>query len=193
MSRWATRLLLALLLCANGCDSNTATAPTNTGGSPGSSADTVSGRAASGSSRDQEALPEASFDIVVGTGRNTYMPLSDGDTLYLELGHQGLQHALVSVRALDLAQDRYVVDFKLIRDDGVTISEPARVRLPFKEMADGSGAELLGYTLVVADPALGVGHDGVLRVTVEGPEGGIAVDERNVSVEWAPSDWDPDA
>ena len=98
MSRWATRLLLALLLCANGCDGDTATAPTHTGGYLGSSADTASGRSASESRREREALPEATFDILVGTGRNTYMPLSDGDTLYLELGHQGLQHALVSVQ-----------------------------------------------------------------------------------------------
>jgi len=136
--------------------------------------------------------PEASFGVVLGTGRNRLMPLSDGDVLYLELGHQGLQHVLVSIRLSGLPQDRYVVDFQLIRDDGIAVSEPARVRLPFVALSDGSGVELLGYTLVVVEPALGIGRDAVLRVSVEGPNGEFGRDERRVRVEWAPHGWNPD-
>ena len=142
---------------------------------------------------DRALVSEASFEATLGTGRETYMPLVDGDTLFLELGHQGLQHVLVSIRLHGLPQDRYTVDLLLIREDGVAVSEPAHVRLPFALMADESGVELLGYTLVVVDPVLGVGHDALLRIAVEGPEGDVAVDERNVHVEWAPEDWNPDA
>ena len=142
---------------------------------------------------DSTLVSEATFEATLGTGRETYMPLDDGDTLFLELGHQGLQHVLVSIRLHGLPQDRYTVDLVLVREDGVAVSEPAHVRLPFALMADESGVELLGYTLVVVDPVLGVGHDALLRIAVEGPEGDIAVDERNVHVEWAPEDWNPDA
>lgn len=141
---------------------------------------------------DAATIPDAPFDVLVGTGRETYVPIVDGDTMFLELGHQGLQHVLVSIRLLGLPEDRYFVDFQLVRNDGVAVSEPSRVRVPFSEMPDGSGSELLGYTLVVADPELGVGHDGVLRVAVEGPEGNVAMDERAVHVEWAPEGWNPD-
>ena len=142
---------------------------------------------------DLSALPEAPFDVFIGTGRETFVPLMDGQTLFLELGHQGLQHVLVSIRVQGLPQDRYVVDFQLTRDDGVAISEPARLRLPFKEIPDEEGVELLGYTLVVGEPSLGVGQSGTLRATVEDPDGLIAADERSVNIEWAPEGWNPDA
>ena len=137
--------------------------------------------------------PLASFTVTLGTGRKRHVSLVDGDTLYLELGHQGLQHVLVSIRGDGLAQDRHRVEFTLTRADGVAVSQPANVSLPFAALPDGSGAQLLGYQLVIVDPALGVGHSAVLRVGVHGPEDELAVDERTVQLQWAPDGWDPDA
>ena len=187
MRLWAIWTVLAVLLCVAGCSDDAAERPGAASGEPVFEADAFSGSVA-----DAMTGPDAPFDLTVGTGRNTHMPLSDGDTLHLELGHQGLQHVLVSIQLVGLPQDRYPVDFQLIRNDGVAVSEPTRVRLPFIATQDGSGAELLGYTLVVLEPALGVGHDAVLRVAVEGPEGGVVADQREVHVEWAPEGWDPD-
>ena len=191
-----TRLMLCLLLCVEGCD-----------GEPQSNLSSAQERGQRGAQQLSElrqsagrsdtialgALPEASFDVHLGTGRETHMPPMDGDTLHLELGHQGLQHVLVSIQLSRLPQGRYYVDFILVRGDGVAISEPARVGLPFSAISGGDGVELLGYTLVVVDPALGVGHDAVLRVLVEGPDDEVGADQRSVHVEWAPEGWDPDA
>lgn len=132
------------------------------------------------------------FDVVVGTGRQTFVPLNGKDTLYLEQGSQGLQHVLVSIRIDGLPQARYAVDFSLVRNDGVAVSEPAWVKVPFASQSDGIGVELLGYQLVVADPALGVEQDGVLRIEVEGPDGTRGSDERAVHIAWAPVGWEPD-
>jgi len=182
----AARLLISLLLCVAGCGAETPTEATQN-----SNATELSSNGEKGTG--SPTLSNASFDVNLGTGRNTYMPLVNGDTLHLELGHQGLQHVLVSIRLMGLPKARYSVDFLLVRDDGVNVTEPVRVRLPFNSMSDGMGVQLLGYTLVIVEPALGVGHDAVLRVAVEGPEGEIAVDERSVRVEWASDGWNPDA
>jgi len=196
MMNWIAPVLLSSLLLGFGCGGDSSSEAIDTPLSPEESADPVLGSEASAGLIDEfdaATIPDAPFDMILGTGRETYVPIVDGETLFLELGHQGLQHVLVSVRLFGLPQDRYFVDFQLVRNDGVTVSEPAYVRVPFNDMADGSGAELLGYTLVVADPELAVSHDAVLRVAVEGPEGGIVMDEREVHVEWAPEDWNPDA
>ena len=195
MSQWGARWALAALLCAAGCADD----PADTS-DVAQDAQLVSDGATAGESDtsseteiDTANLPQASFEVTLGTGRKTHMPLADGDTLHLELGHQGLQHVLVSIRLDGLPQARYDVDFLLLRDDGVAIAGPTQIRLPFVGMPDGSGAELFGYTLVVMEPDLGVGHDALLSVAVEGPEGDVAMDERSVHVEWAPEGWDPDA
>jgi len=196
MMNWIVPVLLSTLLFGAGCGGDSGPEATDMPPSPEGSTDSVVDSEASAGLIDEfdaATIPDAPFDMILGTGRETYVPIVDGDTLYLELGHQGLQHVLVSVQLLGLPQDRYYVDFQLVRNDGVTVSEPAYVRVPFNHMADESGAELLGYTLVVADPDLAVGHDAVLRVAVEGPEGGVAMDERKVHVEWAPEGWNPDA
>ena len=196
MNRWASRLLCGVLFGVVGCADDTAvdaSAPASHATESPISPTEDAAEAAGLDERDEQNSSEASFDVIVGTGRDTHVPIDEGDTVYLELGHQGLQHVLVSLRLIGLEQARYVVDFTLIRDDGVSVSEPSRVRLPFSALPDGSGVELLGYTLVVADPALGVGHDAVLRVAVDGPDGEVATDERRVHVEWAPEGWDPDA
>ena len=192
--RAATFFLGALFFWANGCGGDTSLEAPDAATSTERITDEASASSqALNDDMELTALPEASFDVILGTGRETYVPIVNGETMYLELGNQGLQHVLVSIRLPGLPQDRYLVDFRLVRNDGVAVSEPARVRLPFNMMPDGSGVELLGYTLVVAEPSLGVGHDGVLRVTVEGPDEEVAADERNVHVEWAPVDWNPDA
>ena len=192
MSAWTARTIVCALLCMFGCSSDAAVESLDSGANAGWADDTEGAEALVRPGGDMSARSNAPFDVLMGTGRQRYMPLFDEDIMYLELGHQGLQHVLVSIRLMGLPQGRYVVDFQLVREDAGAVSEPARVRLPFTELSDGSGAELLGYTLVVADPVLGVGHDAVLRVAVEGPDGGIGMAERRVHVEWAPDGWNPD-
>ena len=188
-------MALAALLCAAGCADDAAeisdvSLDTQLVADAGPAAENDT---SSGVELDTVNLPEASFDVTLGTGRTTHKPLADGDTLHLELGHQGLQHVRVSSRLGGLPQARYDVDFLLLRDDGVAVAGPTRIRLPFIGMPDESGAELFGYTLVVMEPELGVGHSALLSVAVEGPAGDGAMDERSVQVEGAPEGWDPDA
>ena len=190
--RVTTFFLNAFVYLASGCGGDTTQKAQETANSTALPMDDARSLQTLADGMELTALPEASFDVILGTGRETYVPIVNGETMYLERGNQGLQHVLVSIRLPGLPQDRYLVDFQLVRNDGVPVSEPARVRLPFNTMADGSGVELLGYTLVVADPALGVGYDGVLRVTVEGPDDEVAAYQRNIHVEWAPVDWNPD-
>ena len=192
MKEWTAQAIVCALLCTLGCGSDAAVESLDSGANAGRADYMVGAEVSMRPGGDMSARSNAPFDVLMGTGRQRYMPLFDGDIMYLELGHQGLQHVLVSIRLMGLPQGRYVVDFQLVREDAVAVSEPARVRLPFAELSDGSGAELLGYTLVVADPVLGVGHDAILRVAIEGPEGGIGMAERRVHVEWAPDGWNPD-
>jgi len=193
--RTAFLALLVALLVAPACDDATPGPSPNDASSSmaDGAADAVSVGPDAGIDVEPEVAPVPSFDVTLGTGRNSHVALADGDILYLEYGNQGLQHVLVSIRIADLPQARYRVDFSLVRDDGVAISEPAWVRVPFAAVPDGAGVELTGYQLVVIDPALGIGRNATLRVVVEGPDGGLGWDERGVRVEWAPDGWDPDA
>lgn len=136
---------------------------------------------------------ENAFEIELGTGRETFQPLDDGDTIYLEAGFQGAQHVLASVRVA-LPEGRYLSDFTLVRADGTQLSEPSRVRVPYAESAP-EGAALLGYRVVVGNDEVdnAVGEDATLQVVVEDADGGAALDERDVHVEWAPEGWNPDA
>lgn len=132
----------------------------------------------------------APFTVELGTGRTAFRPVAGDDTLYMENGLQGLQHVLVSLRVVGLDEGRYLTDFALTRDDGLVVSYPAQVRLPFA-LAD-DGVELLGYQLVVREPDAIAGFSGRVRASVEGAGGEVDADERAVQVEWAPEGWDPD-
>lgn len=134
------------------------------------------------------------FDVELGTGRDIFRPLDNGDTLYLERGFQGLQHVLISVRAADLEEARYRVTFSLTRTrDDEVVSEPAVVRLPFEALRDGEGVQIVGYQLVVRAPDEAVGEEAVVRIEMEGDDDELSTDARTVDVDWAPDDWDPDA
>jgi hypothetical protein len=142
-----------------------------------------------------DAGPSSDFPIELGSGRETFQALDDGATLYLERGFQGAQHVLSSVRIEGPASGRYLTTLDLVRDDGTQLSEPSSVSLPYAELDDGSGAELLGYRLVVGNDAVedAIGRDAKVSVVVEVPDVGSAYDERRVHLEWAPDGWDPDA
>jgi hypothetical protein len=147
----------------------------------------------SSSEPDAGAPLPSDFPLELGTGRETFQPLADGDTVYLEAGFQGLQHVLASVRSDALAEGRYMTDFSLVHTDGTRLSEASRVRAPYADA--GGEVSLTGYRVVVGDDTVdaAVGAQAVLRVVVEDGEGGQAADERRVQVEWAPEGWDPDA
>ncbi len=141
---------------------------------------------------DDAGVP-APFEVEIGTGRETFKTLNDGDTLYLERGFQGLQHVLVSVRAPELEEARYLVDFSLTRTrDDEVVSEPSVVRLPF-EASSGAGVQITGYQLVIRDPDEAVGEEAVVRMVLENDNDEHSADARTVNVAWAPDGWDPDA
>ena len=143
-------------------------------------------------SGEGEGEGEPAFPVEIGSGRERFVALNDGETAFLERGFQGAQHVLVSVRLTGMPQDRYLVDFQLVRDDGLLLSEPSRVRVPFVETAEG--AEVTGYRLVVGNESLddALGASATLSATVEADEGS-ARDAREVEVELAPENYDPDA
>jgi hypothetical protein len=126
--------------------------------------------------------------IEVGTGR-AFIALEEGATLELVRGSQGSQHVFVSLRAWGLSPLTAQVELTLARaEDGVVVSAPYRLRLPFEP---GTGAEapatVESLLLVVPDPALAVDREVRLTATVRSESGALATDTRTAMLEWCSS------
>jgi len=138
---------------------------------------TADGGAPAGDAGSEPALVE------LGVGETSFEPVTDGDTVFLVHGFQGLQHVWVSLRTRGLDPDRATIELPLVRErDGSQGSEDYRARLSL--MGAGDFAEKLGLQLVVLQPDIVVGQDSVLRVQVTDRNEVSAAAEARVRVAW---------
>ena len=119
--------------------------------------------------------------LELGTGATAFEPISDGDTVALSRGVQGLQHVWVSLRLREVDPELAITELTLtrVRDDAM-VNEPFRARLAFELGTDG--AELIGAQLVVPDEDAALGEPLVLRARVEARDGGWAEAEARIDI-----------
>lgn len=121
--------------------------------------------------------------LELGTGAAVFEPVSDGQTLALSRGPQGLQHVYVSLRLYDVDPTLAITELSLTRDrDGVRVNEPFRVRLAYEMQPEG--LELIGAQLVTPDEDAAFGESLVLAARVEGRDGSWAEAQASVHVVW---------
>ena len=160
-SRFSVCLLVALSACSQ---------------SPGEDAG-VPERSDAGAPSDHEGVLE------LGTGDESFLPVSDDDLLGLSRGIQGLQHVYVSLRVREVDPELAITEIVLARQsDGVAVNEPFRVRLPY--VAQAERAELVGAQLVVPDEERVFGEPLVLTARIEDRHGAWAEASAQVRVVW---------
>lgn len=132
-----------------------------------------------------EPPPRQPPRIEVGTGRQ-FTALGPGATLELVRGSQGSQHVFVSLRAWELTPLTARVTLSLERaEDGLRVSSPHEVRLPFEAATTPDApAELEGLLLVVPDPAPALGREVRLTASIETESGERATDARSATLQW---------
>ena len=113
---------------------------------------------ASADAGSDDAAPDAGavgLALAVGTGaQGDFVPHEDGQTLRLQRGCQGSQHVFTSVRVNDAMGTRIVVGVRIVRvADGLLVSVPLELRLPFDPDAPPGVRQITGLTPVVEDPA----------------------------------------
>jgi len=93
--------------------------------------------------------------VTVGTGAlGEFVPHEDGQTLRLQRGCQGSQHVFTSVRVNGAAGARITVGVRIVRvSDGLLVSVPFELRLPFDADAPPGVRQITGLTPVIEDPA----------------------------------------
>jgi len=148
--------------------------PDDGGGSPGDD---------TGSAADADALPPPMGILELGTGVEAFEPITDGSTIGLTRGFQGLQHVWVSLRVREMDTDRAITELTLTREqDDVVVSDSFRVRIPFE--VHGGYAELLGIQLVTPDENAVLDEAVILSARVENRDGASAEADARFSVVW---------
>ena len=99
-------------------------------------------------------------------------------------GCQGSQHVWTSVRAWGLARQRAIVTLELTRARDELRVGQLQLRIDLAPFGDG--AEVLGLTLVVPDPAEALGEDLEMRLHVIDAADVEAELVRPVRIEWGP-------
>ncbi len=129
--------------------------------------------------------PSGAPSVEVGTGSDSFVAFSDGDTLDLITGCQGSQHIFVGLRARGLLPCGTILDLAVIRDrDQMIVSQPFNVRVSLRP-ADGTDyAEVYGLTLQVPDPSQALGEALTLRARVLAMDGMRAESIRPIRIEW---------
>ena len=125
---------------------------------------------------------ESTFDLTLGTGRDSFEPLEEGGVLILERGTQGLQHIYVSLRA-PIAEGLHLIDLSLTFNN-VRYSSPTRVNAPFLSVDGEDFTELVGQFVVVPEPSGVLDVPATLRAQVEPSGGGFAEVVQEVTVSW---------
>ena len=121
--------------------------------------------------------------LELGTGAAIFEPISDGDTVGLTRGPQGLQHVYVSLRLREVDPELAITELSLTRErDMVMVNEPFRARLAYEMPPEGP--ELIGAQLVTPDENAAFGETLLLAARVEGRDGSWAETQRTVHVVW---------
>lgn len=134
-----------------------------------------------------EPEPPPPLRLEVGTGRQQFTPLAEGDTLWLQRGCQNGQHVFVSLRAWGLPPDPVMVELSLTRtEDGQRVSPAYRVRYLFAQGTGDAPDELPGLLLLIPQPEPALGRTVRLSASVETDAGEFAEDARTGLLEWGP-------
>jgi hypothetical protein len=131
--------------------------------------------------------------LEIGTGDiGEFVPVADGETVYLVRGPQGGQHVWVSLRAERLHTRPGLIRLVFERErDMYAASIPFEVRLSFvDEVPLGADyTQISGLQLIVPEPADVLGEDMIIRARVAEDMTGGAMAESMVRVR---VEWDPD-
>ena len=129
------------------------------------------------------SVPEP--ELIVGSGETELSPLTDGETVELVRGHQGLQHIVIALRFTGMDPDSTTVELALRRvRDGQLVSDRYRVRLPFEAREDG-WFERPGILLVVPEPTDALGEELHLTARIENRADQTAETEAKLRIAWA--------
>lgn len=129
----------------------------------------------------EQSAPSGILEL--GVGYDAFAGVASDQSVGLTRGAQGLQHVWVAVRIRSMSPARAVVSLRLTRDnDGLVVSQPYRVRLPFS--THEGYAERVGMQLVVPDPNAVLGQYVTLSGEVENAEGVKAEAATHVLVFW---------
>ncbi|HYI01200.1 hypothetical protein [Hyalangium sp.] len=133
-----------------------------------------------------EPEPQPPMSLELGTGRQQFTPLNDGDTLGLQRGCQGGQHIFVSLRAWGLPPEPVMVELSLTRtEDEQKVSSPFRVRYLFAQGNDlDAPDELTGLLLVIPEPDKAVGRAVRVTAAVQTDPGDRATHVRTGTLQW---------
>lgn len=131
------------------------------------------------------APPASDFNLELGLGHRAFSMTPAGTVAPLQRGCQGAQHVWISLRSPDLAPGDLTNYLRAVRvRDGETVVPTHSLVLPWE--ADGSGAALIGVTLVIFDPVAVVGELIDVHAEVEAPDGRTGRAVIRVQVEWGP-------
>ena len=127
-------------------------------------------------------VPEPTFELILGTGRDAFEPLPEGGELVLERGNQGLQHIYVSLRA-PIAEGLHLIDVT-ITSNGRVFSSPTRINAPFLSVDGEDFSELVGQFVVVPEPTDVLDAPATIRARVELNDVDFGQIERSVRIRW---------
>jgi hypothetical protein len=153
----------------------------------------VSAACADDSATDAGVVPDAmGAELAIGTGGVTcYLPLDDGDTVYLARGCQGGQHLWLSLRARGLDLMAPLVMARAFRtSDETDVGPVAQVRLTFDPLPGEDWFALNGLRILVPEPDDVDGEEIVVRVRLrENRSPGLTIErDKRLRVEWGPED-----
>lgn len=145
----------------------------------------VASCSASGQGPDAGPSDAGPLALVLGTGERAFTPITEGQTVQLARGCQGLQHVWIALRATGIAPRGVHVRLSLTRvSDGVVVSAPFDTPITFAPDPGGVYFDLTGLMLVVPTPDLALGAPLVLRGEIVDREGRGTSAMLDVMIEW---------
>lgn len=140
--------------------------------------------AACGTADERDA---SASSLEVGTGgAAAFEPVRDGDTLFLAMGCQGLQHIWISLRVRNFEPNPAIVSLALNdAATGAALQEGFEARLRFNPVDGEDAAELRGIQLVVPDAPAVLDRDVELSAQVRETNSAASVNAAlQVRIEW---------
>jgi hypothetical protein len=131
--------------------------------------------------REDDARPEATIVVELGTGSASFVPLKDGDEVAMVRGKQGFQHVWISARVLRPTVRDAVVTLSTRLRDGRPGGPRLSTAVTFDPVDGGGGAsEKVGLTGLVDYAVIGKLVDVHLEVTTA--DGRWGADDRSIDV-----------
>ncbi len=133
-------------------------------------------------------MPDLDVDpsVVLGSGEVEFVTLGEaGQEVDLVNGVQGGWHVWGSVRVTGMDWRDLLLEFTVAEPGGSLLSEPSRTQAELSccegdEECEGLG-EIVGFPVLVDEPALAAGRNLTLRVVATDPDGLTATASRTVT------------